>query len=492
MMIRGSIYFGLILLIISVFSLNSFASEMITIPAEQYKNILLRLERLEKKVQQMEKAREKERMKEKRIRESIKEVNEDIDDIYDTLDQVQTKTILDKINFGAELRLRMDFFDLHNTISSRNPNRKTDYHNNNFWSTRFRLNMEADITHNLNFHGRLAVYKNWADSDRIYQGFYMDANRAHVPDDTTLKLDRAYVDWIVPDLPIPLAITLGRHPSTEGPPFEFRENRKRQSTYPALIIDGEADGIVVTLGLERYLKIRNCGFRIAYGKAYQDDDDQKIYLDSRDTGINDSDMLGLFFEGEIPKLKESLFVLSYVKAWSLVDSVTSAKQNLGDLEVIGVHLQAQHFPAKDLDIFISAGLNRSDPNGHTTNIFGQPLGLLSNYGQTSHIGWALYTGFRYTLPFTSLHNAKVGFEYNHGSRYWLSFTWGSTDIYNRLATRGNAYDFYYIQSINKYLFLRTGFTYIDYDYTGSGFHLGRPKRTDEELTNFYMLIDVRF
>lgn len=469
-------------------SCNSFSAEMITIPADKYEIILKRLESLEKKVQQLEKERKKEV---NQLRGGIRQVKSNINDIYDTLDEVQTKTLLDKINFGAELRTRLDFFDLHNTKSIKT-GKKTDYHNNNFWSNRFRLNMRANIIKNLSFHGRLTVYKNWGDSDRVMPNLYNDADRAHVPDDTTLKLDRAYVDWIIPDIPIPLALTFGRHPSTEGPPFELKENRKRQSTYPALIIDGEADGIVVTFGLERYIGIKNCGFRIAYGKAYQDDDDQKIYLDSRDTGMNDSDMLGLFFEGEIPHIKDSLFVLSYVKAWSIVDSSVNATKNMGDLQVMGLHLQSYHFPVSNVDVFFSSGISMSDPNGNITSIYGKPMGLLSDDGSSNHVGWAVYTGFRYTLPFKCLKNAKLGFEYNHGSRYWLSFTWGSAELYNKLATRGNVYDFYYIQPFNKHLFLRTGFTYIDYDYTGSGWHLGRPQRTDENLTDFYMLIDCRF
>lgn len=118
--------------------------------------------------------------------------------------------------------------------------------------------------------------------------------------------------------------------------------------------------------------------------------------------------------------------------------------------------------------------------------------MLSSDGEDSHTGWAIYTGLRYTIPVAALKHPKVGFEYNHGSRYWFSFTQGSIELYNKLATRGDVYDFYYIQPFSKYLFLRAGYTLLDYNYTGSGWHVGQPMDSDQELENLYLLFDCRF
>jgi hypothetical protein len=109
-------------------------------------------------------------------------------------------------------------------------------------------------------------------------------------------------------------------------------------------------------------------------------------------------------------------------------------------------------------------------------------------------GRAVYAGLRYELPIAFLNRPKIGFEYNEGSRYWFSYTPGSSEIYNRLATRGEAYDAYYIQPFNDYLFLRTGYTKIKYKWTGSGMPIGTPREYDEkpEFHNFYILLDARF
>ena len=467
--------------------------EMVVISKSAYQAILNRLDRLQKKVDRLENQN-------KQMEAKTKGLDDNIDDIYDTLDKVETKTIKDRLDWGVELRTRMDNFKVSNQIDP-SSGKENDFSADNHWTTRFRLNMSAEVMKGLTFHGRLTVYKNWANIQRVAYYPYADPNIAHVPSDTSLKVDRAYIDWIVPHMPVPLALTIGRQPSSEGPASEFKENRKRQSTYPVLLFDGEADGIVGTFGLERFTGLRNSGLRFAYGKGYQSQDDKTVYLDSR-YGIDDLNVFGVFLETELPSLPNSLMVLSYVRGNNFVDNPIDPGKNLGNMDLFGVHMQAPHILGSGFDFFVSWGMDLSHPNDKFVNMpvgigpDGKPIlmpaGLLSGDGSDDHTGWAVYTGFRYTTPFAQLNNPRFGFEYNHGSRYWFSFTQGSTELYNKLATRGDVYDFYYIQPFNKYLFARLGYTILDYDYTGSGWHIGQPMETDENLKDFYFLIDCRF
>ena len=473
-------------LIMAGFVLASTATasdNMVAIPKAEYEAILNRLDQLQKKVNQLE---EKDRETEKKT----KALDNNVNDIYDTLDEVETKGLKDRINWGAELRTRMDNFRVTDEYNM-STGEEDDYSADNHWTTRLRLNAEANIMKGLDFHGRFTVYKNWSNINRADYAIYADPNIAHVPTDTSLKLDRAYIDWVIPNMPIPIALTIGRQPSSEGPASEFKENKMRQSTYPVLLFDGEADGIVGTIGLERFTGIPNSGLRLAYGKGYQSEDDKTVYMDSR-YGIDDLNVFGAFLEGEIPSLPGSLMVLSYVRGNGFVDTPDGPSDNLGDMDLYGIHMQAPRILDSDFDVFFSWGLNKSHPNGNYVNMMGTPMGLLNSNGKNGHTGWAVFTGFRYTTPFSFLNNPKLGFEYNHGSKYWFSFTQGSTELYNKLGTRGNVYDFYYIQPINRYMFLRTGFTYVDYDYSGSGWHIGQPTDTNQELKDFYFLIDCRF
>ncbi len=464
---------------------GGMGGETVTIPKAAYEAILQRLDALQKRVDQLERERQQERAKAQPA--SMAKMQKDIDEIYDTLDEVETKALQDRLNFGAEVRVRVDnYYDKDFTYQDEQHKlHKASDHQDNFWSSRFRLNMAYKISRELQFHGRLSVTKNWADNDP--PAFYNEFNAGHGASDTNVKFERAYIDWIVPNMPVPLAITFGRQPSTEGPPVEFRENRLRQSTYPALLYDGETDGIVATVGLERYLGIKDSGLRLAYGKGFQDDDDFANWRDTR-SGLDDTNFMAAFFEGQIPMVERSLMVFSYIRGFDLVDNPIGPDKNVGDMDLFGVHLQASDIMETGLDAFVSWGLNYAHPNGDVVDMGG----LLSDDGHGHKTGWSIYTGVRYRLPLELLNNPKLGFEYNHGSHYWFSFTQSSIEPFNKLATRGNVFDFYYIQPFNRNLFARIGYTYIDYNYTNSGFHLGKPRNSDEILTDAYFFLDCHF
>jgi len=467
----------------------------VSIPTEDYKAILQRLDTLQKRVDQMEKADSPSGKASSAAMPT--KLAKDVENIFDTLDKVETKTLKDRINLGAELRTRVDSFKLKDDLSlGAVPGAVGTDHNDNYWTNRFRLNLDSEIQKNLLFTGRLAVYKNFSNLGNDAQN---DASQAHVPGNSNVKLDRAYVDWIPEGMPIPLALTFGRHPSSEGPPSELKENRLRQSTYPSLLFDGEADGVVATVGLERYLGWKNSGIRFAYGKGYQDSGSTS-YLDNGAHPYDDINVYAMFFETEIPGVRDSLMVLSALQATNINGmGITNAAgnsvgKNLGDMSLFGAHVQANNVVDSGFDLFLSTGINKTDPNGRTFihPITGAPIGLLNDNGTSKHTGWSVYTGLRYNIPYKPWNNPKVGFEYNHGSEYWASFTWGPSELYNKLGTRGDAYDLYYIQPFNDNLFGRLGYTHINYDHGSMSQVFGEPGDSNAVLDNVYFLLDCRF
>ena len=85
-------------------------------------------------------------------------LEQDVEELSARLDEVEKQTLLDKIQIGAEVRARSDWY------------RYLDHDNNiddgtSVQSTRFRLNMKAEPTENLRFHARLTMFKNWIDND---------------------------------------------------------------------------------------------------------------------------------------------------------------------------------------------------------------------------------------------------------------------------------------------------------------------------------------
>ena len=468
-------------------------------------------------------------------------MSDDINNIYDTLDQVETKTLKDRINFGGEYRLRYDQYQYDDLVfihrvaplvdGNLSPTHRTPYDtapqsgsDGNNWVNRARINMEANISRSLKFHGRLAVYNAWGDYDQpTLKNFYNNGNAAHRTGDTSLKLDRFYIDWIPKGSPIPLAITVGRHPSSEGPPSEFKENRKRQSTYPAMMVDGEVDGLVVTLGLQRYIKMENSGLRFGYGKVYHSDADNTNYR-FLDDDVSDSSLAALFFESKIPWVPRSLMVFGAMQVRDMPSNMDGQYEvvmndteeppknyyerpvNLGDESFFAVHFQVSDIGRSGLDLFGSFSMNQPDPNATATNSEGKyrsfkgtMQGLVSGTDanddwQNAEDGHGFLVGLRYTVPIEAMNSPKIGFEYNKGSQFYCTMAGGSSELYNKLATRGSAYDVYYIQPVDRFLFFRTGATMIEYDYSGSGEPGGLPVAytVKPSLTNYYFLMDVRF
>lgn len=425
---------------------------------------------------------------------------DDLDDLSDRVDYVETSTLMNKVNFKFEFRSRVDSF----TKKYASGKKDTD---GNMWSERLRLNLYSKVNDNMKFHGRLTMYKNWANfnTNPISN---MDPDEGRRPNDSRLFVERAYVDWKVLHGKLPLILTIGRQPSSDGPSYEFRENTVRKGTYQALLFDGVADGIVATMPLNKVTKIDGMSVRLAYGKGYQSASSNSYYDDNE--GVKDTDVLGFIFESSVNNIENSLFQLNAVRATNVVSLTTdkdgkSSNTNIGDVNLYGAMIQFRNFKNTNLDFFAQTAMSVAKPNGKTANQVGadgnnHEVGLLTNTkgDTTTKYGYAYWIGARYTLPFVKLNNPKIGIEYNHGSKYWFSFTQGSEDVTNKLATRGHATEIYYIQPINRYAYLRVGTQLIDYKYTGSGYQIGEPTLVSDnsnnldKLTNTYLLFNLGF
>nr|MDA3971993.1 DUF3373 family protein [Desulfobulbaceae bacterium] len=285
-------------------------------------------------------------------------------------------------------------------------------------------------------------------------------------------------------------------------------NRQRQSTYPSLIFDGEADGIVGTLGLENWTGLKKSGLRVAYGKVYFSDSNDTDNLISDHSDTKDSTIVASFFETEIPAVDNSLMVLSYAHIFDMPAFLSESAESgmdgliLGDVDMFGLHVQAADIGNSGLDLYVSGSINVTDPNDEPENI-GAGMGFMTGDRAQNNLfvddemdaertGWAVVAGLRYELPIQALNNPKLGFEYNHGSRYHFTMTSGANELYNKFATRGDAYEVYYIQPASDNMFFRLGYTYVDYEYSWSGQPAGKPQEIDTEMYNVYMLMDVQF
>jgi hypothetical protein len=98
------------------------------------------------------------------------------------------------------------------------PQKTDDIHNDIAYTTRLRLNMKAKVANNVDFAGRLAMYKNWGDSTGVkvfdsWNSFTMDGTDSGNTSGDWLRVERAYFDW--KDIGgSNFYLSIGRRPST--------------------------------------------------------------------------------------------------------------------------------------------------------------------------------------------------------------------------------------------------------------------------------------
>lgn len=433
------------------------------------------------------------------LKNSQKENKDAIEEVSDYTESVEAHQLKNKINFGLGFKTNLDNFNKKYADGS-------DVKNSNIWSNKLMLNMKADITKNMNFYGRLSMYKYWGSSI-VHPYSYYDNMQGRVPSDSALYVERAYINWFFnKGSYLPMALTIGRQPSSDGPSNQFKNNSSRKGTYSALLYDGAADGIVLTANISQLISNPKSYLRFGYSKGYgYSETSQNVgnaFIGASNNDIKDTNVVGVFFDTSIPNIKDSLVQISYSHMYDIVanplDENNSVNTNIGSLDLYGAMFEATNFQDSHLDLFVQFGYSVAHPNGNSYAKFG---GLLSSVGDSSDkSGYATWTGLRY--GFGNKQQYKFGLEYNYGSQNWINLTQGSFDIYNKLATRGSAYETYLMYVINRYANIRLGYVYIDYDYTRSGWFVGESEKISdsmvgasdvvENLQSIYLKMNINF
>ena len=194
---------------------------------------------------------------------------------------------------------------------------------------------------------------------------------------------------------------------------------------------------------------------------------------------------------------------------------TAVRANLGDIDWVGAGFMStfKKVGPGELNIFADWGMSRTHPNDNVSAQFGFQGLMTGAFFQpeapTRKTGTAVALGMRYDLP----SKTKLGFEYNHGSKDWITFAPAADDMWTaKVGTRGNVYEAYLIQELDKQpissyfsrSFFRLGVQRYDFKYTGSNNWVGAPVRISdvngqmmtttplEHATNLYATFEVKF
>ena len=383
--------------------------------------------------------------------------------------------------------------------------------------------MKAKVWDNVKFAGRLSMYKGWGDSTGTqvfdsWNAFTMDATNGGNTTGDVLRVDRAYMDWSnIADSGFYLSI--GRRPSTYGPPTEIRENELRGGTPTGNVMNLNFDGITIGKSLEEWTGIEGMIARFCYGQGFESEwgngelfndittkdthfagfnfdlfNDGKNFLQ---TTIFTAQDLNDGFKGTLafPTQYAELFAPTLyqdMQKFPTFNFVTRYQPSttIGDINLGGLVYTRKE--DNGITWFGSAGWTQLRPNGKA-GMFGG-MGSDAVYeaelsadgtevmmvpktatNADNENGYGFYAGIQVPAPY-----GKVGFEYNYGSKWWTPFTQSQDDsLGSKLATRGQVGEAYYIFDINPRMFIKLAGLYYDFKYTGSGSPVGKPQKVDD-------------
>ena len=488
--------------------------------------------------------------------EALEEKNQakeaDMEELDDRLNKAELHTATDKVSFGVELRSRADTLHYENVQVAPSalvnnffanwpagfntatlaqiqgamaamaaagtvpPTDKYDVDNDIIFTNKFRLNLKAKVNNQLYFAGRLAAYKVFGDSTGVkFNGgslgdVTLDGNTSSTPHGDTIRLERAYFNYIKDLGRVPTNFSLGRRPSTDGAPGEYMNNSLEGGSPLATIINWQFDGASYNMGLEDVTGIPGAALKLCYGVGFEGDWGNSYSLSSTQSDVDDVHMFG--FIATLFDNDETSMVFNYAHAWDITDgftgltvmpfivsedattgaytftqntggyiSRTQPSTEIGDWDAASVLVRTnltERFD-KDIDLFLSGSWSHTKPSGVSQNPFYKlmGMGLLNSNGEMSdRDGYMVYMGAVFAMPW----EGRFGLEYNYGSQYWFNFT-GAEDslVGSKLAVRGQVVEGYWHQPIFFDNFFATiGARYYDYDYTGSGNPLGEPQEID--------------
>ncbi len=415
-----------------------------------------------------------------------------------------------------------------------NPIAATDFKNDTMWTNRLRVNMRVKATEDIEFKGRLAMYKSWGMENNPVDSQYndgngggpfmlnslsFDGNSTRMPTDNALRVDRAFMNWNSIG-GSPFWFSIGRRPTTDGPPAQFRMGVDERLATPVAYMDYPFDGLSIGYAYKSLFGIDDFPgrVRLCYGRGFEagPQTDQQHSLEDVDfAGVSwdvynkghrylNIESFGAFNMFNVPggvTFVNPLEFAMWEKNSALYNPLDPNHNNILDRANLGniYHTDAVYSDKiNDLNYFLTAGWSHTKASGMDE----MGTSLLGSWWSepTDKDGFSVYTGVRYDFPDKPF---KVGLEYNYGTKNWISFTPGNDDLYaSKLATRGHVIEAYGIwnlpvgEAVSRFgkAFMRLGYQHYQYEYTGSGFWLGEPLKisdlaSDPLAAQFYTPVD---
>jgi len=432
----------------------------------------------------------------------VKKLEKELKKAKKTATDAKTMANGDNIKWDVDFRTALD--SIHYTHASGAKSSNPDLLTNRLW-----LGMGFAPDENNLFKGTLSYNKAYGDSANHsqantnpgYANFDWVTNENAT--DNTLKVKEAYWLYMNDTLfgsDIAWTASLGRRPSTDGLGINMREGMSPKSPL-SHTVNVEFDGGSAKFNLDKVTGVDGMWFKLCTGRGITNAKPRFSMPNGDDyaadaTQQHDNNMYGFIFvpwdngqysvhtnwakaEHMIGFNQEST---SYMMFNDGNQTSTAEKLNnmnldatkadmafkdVGDLSLFTMMFKAEGIGSEindfldDTRLFVSWAQSKTDPAD------GMAM-LGSAESQTGNSTW-----IGLNIPCLLTDDGRIGIEWNKGSKYWRSVTYGEdTMAGSKIATRGTAWEIYYNKPLTKALHFNARYTKIDYDYTGSNGFFG--------------------
>ena len=396
-------------------------------------------------------------------------------------------TAYGKIIIGGDYRFSVDNlnYDLADGSTAKNDNVLT----NRLWLTfSYRPNENLYFSTKLAFNkvfGQPVVYAPGGEAP--FDGFDWIASTTNTDDEFRVK--NAYIDYKDDNLfgaPVPWDFGVGRRPTSYTKLLSLRDDMAPSSPL-GHVVSAEFDGGHLGFDLDKITGIPGMRIKFAAGRGASYVMPTLSATPDAEWGEN-IDMYDVNFVFFSDEHWHSELQAMYIT--NLIDIANAGYDAQGNFnpanfnpafDTVGDMYLGAFMVSYDADaswnytkLFASVGLSQTDPDAGKAML-----------GSTEEkTGNSIWVGMQ-----TRLLGGKFGLEYNHGSKYWRSFTYGEDTLAgSKIATRGDAYEAYYTYEIMKGFSCQVRYTYMDYDYTGSNGFFGSQTGTpmDIDMIKAYM------
>ncbi len=398
-----------------------------------------------------------------------------------SLSGVKKATGGDNIKFSVDFRNTAEMLDYKDNKTGKTAN------NDSLLTSRLYLDMAAAPIDSLVFMGRLAIYSTWGSHLYVEDAPLKSWSGSSKASDTVMRVKEAYFFYSDAIGEQPISFSIGRRPSSNGFLANYRENEPKPGSPLAHITNMEVDAAMVNFNWDRF--IPGAYTKFVFGRAHTGKMENvygtgsvpwgpyaKISDDSEDKNVDFFVMPGSAYDdGQYNVMYQWAHIFNtkglniaqndaWIAAGKPDDMATGKKNASGTADLFSVGLKVDGIGDEINDfldetiVFISGAYTNYDAKSGYS--------LMGSSDGGSKDGSSVWLGV--IIPDLITDSGKLGFEYNHGSKYWTPMTWAEdTAIGSKIAVRGDAYEAYWNFNLFgvKYLPSQVRYTYVQHDYT---------------------------